>query len=340
MACGSWPRYPDYAISINATALTGGSTVGQMFAFGKKGERIAAIVVGTFSNVSWSKGATSANWIPWQPSGLVFPASQTVPLRLRQDAGAAGVLQILAWEVGPEEDFREVSAIIAAFASGAVKGLPFPDATALPILGVSETPANVSRIGVYPLLNSGTNNYNPLTVRGSNVDGMTPGVLGSGNGMLQEVAALNEVFNDRTVLNDRMRQPDSFVPQFILNSAISTASTGVKATITMAQNGIFLGASMAPITGVPTGAQALLQVVRSAVTYLLGQFGPAVGGLNDVYCPFVVVTPGAPFTSQAYPVPPGFPLIAGDVIQVNVNATSAASTSDFMLAIKRDRFAF
>lgn len=139
------------------------------------------------------------------------------------------------------------------------------------------------------------------------------------------------VFNDRTTNADRLRQPDSFSPRRTTTTGTSIASTGVKATLTAAQDGYLVFAMVNTQTGTPTNAVISLDVNTVSVGWT-----PALAATLNAAYPVGVNNGGANQSPWKE-----IPILSGDVIDLNVRtAAGAAATASFYLGIRTQRAAF
>lgn len=144
------------------------------------------------------------------------------------------------------------------------------------------------------------------------------------------------VQNDRTVAMDPIRQPDSYRLLTTIATQVAVNTTGVKATATMVQDSVLVGADFYTYGG-GAGGVVQLRVTRTAVVYIIGTIQVAATA-NSQYDFFATSGPNPGQGVFAGPGP--VHLLSGDVLDVNVSSTLAAGGADIWLSYKRERAAF
>lgn len=312
---GRWPRRWD--ARLNLTVNTGGGTdvpadPGRVYGFDCPG---VVIPLGQWSGIEMATLEAPMDFAPLQP-GLPLP--HKVRLRSTGASATAPQLTLAFWALTDEEQREMGSAMVAALASAAATlSGPFPPATALNDADPNPT---TTRVGANVLAWDGANwerwLHKAWNADNAPVPSLTPAVN-----------AYATIKSDRTGTSFPLRQPNATAPKSILQSAISIQTTGVKATRTMAQDGYIRAATVSPLSGTPTGAVILAQIVRSATTFVIGSTQALTASLNVTWDALGVASTG---TSKG-----GISVLAGDVVQLNVVvAAGAAAAADFMIGFE------
>lgn len=314
---GRWPRLPEMVIPTLDASDTMFSGNGQAFDSGCEHALVFALGnPGPVLNLSVAQGVTSNRNLWPLVMGLPLPSK----FKLVAGVGPTGKFSLVGWQLTDQEASSPASLSAAIAAAASSVNLPqFPSPSALNDADPNPT---TTRVGSNNLL---------WNISAAKWERLAAQVWGTDNMVLVDgpfVAAAGIVQNDRTGGADRLRQPNTTAPKSILQSAVSIQTTGVKATRTMAQDGYIRSASVAPVSGTPTNAVVLLQIVRSAVTYEIGYSGPLSATLNVNY---ILVG-----NTQN---PGGVPVLSGDVVQANVvTAAGAAAAADFQIGFEENRF--
>lgn len=352
---------------------------GRVFSMGEKNGLVIAIGNGSGIDLAARERNVSTEWISPIPVGIPWPAGPSQGqhgMRLRATPGgpvAAGPLALLFWEfddgAGPEV-FSSILNSVSAVAS--LSGI-FPLATPI-VLG--DPNPTTTRVGANLLGINGAGTWDPIRDQGDSADGNSPqtnGLLraiaelegfngvnwdriralgwdtigdGGGSQIALVAAALGVVRNDRTSLYDRLRQPDSFINQSAgPTSATSVTTTGIKQSLTLAQDGWLVGAFLVEDTQFTGGGILQLQLVRAATTYAIWVppnaiiTSAALAPINGLTEQGNNVAAATFANYQRLPLPP-LALISGDTVQWNVTTAFTAGTADFHLDVKRQRAAF
>lgn len=300
----------------------------------------AMLVTGVFSGIEFANGnaaGTAEGWLPLS-AGSVIPVDDNFVLRTV--TGAAGTIWLGLFGSSECPELAELALIARMVAGNSApqdpKQNPFPLGSALADADPNPT---TTRLGSNNLGYNGAT-WDRIRAIALNADGLTPATLGA---LL--VGAQDLVFQDRSSVLDRLRQPDSFVAASTLNAAVSILTTGVKSTVTMAQAGWITDAAVSITTAINSVSQPVIQLrlTRSAVTTVLGVASlNNAGTVGTIYGLGRVTAPtpgGGAGTNDIVTFP--FPVAASDVIDLNVSVVAgSAGACDFRIGSKRERFAF
>lgn len=182
---------------------------------------------------------------------------------------------------------------------------------------------------------------------GYSADGLTPVVINGGAGILAGEAAFGYVLNDRTTNVDRLRQPDSYKLRSGVGLAQSLTSTGVKTSLTMAQDGRLLTATLDVTTQLNSAGATYVQlrITRGGNTWVIGMIDmPTASGVGR---PFDVtgltrnLDMAAGAGVQTSGSSSGYALLSGDVLDINVaTAATVAGAANVTLCVAEQRAAF